>query len=85
MIENAHNLTLDRKATYQIKAPGALDENWLSWNGGVTISIESDSAGTPISTINIRADQAALHGLLHRLYSLGLPLISVVWIERGAT
>ena len=27
------------------------------------------------------ADQAALHGLLRRLYSLGLPLLSVICMQ----
>lgn len=28
-------------------------------------------------------DQAALHGLLRRLYALGLPLISADWVVSG--
>jgi hypothetical protein len=31
----------------------------------------------PVTTLTGAVDQAALHGLLRRLYSLGLPLISV--------
>jgi hypothetical protein len=81
MIENTQHLTLDRTATYQIQVPGAIDKDWLNWNGGLTIIVESDRAGTPISTLSIQADQAALHGLLRHLYSLGLPLISVIWVE----
>jgi hypothetical protein len=83
MIENAQHLTLDRITNYQIKVPGAIDMDWLDWNGGVTITVESDRAGTPISTLSIQADQAGLHGLLRHLYSLGLPLISVVLMAHG--
>jgi hypothetical protein len=70
-------LTLDQPATYLIKVPGALDGEWLDWNGGMAVTIESDENG-PISTLTITVDQAALHGLLKHLYTFGIPLISVV-------
>jgi len=72
-----HKLTLDRPATYQIKVPGHLDESWSDWDGKITITIDSDVDGLPVTTLTGKVDQAALHGLLRRLYSLGLPLISV--------
>lgn len=81
MIENAQHLTLDRTADYQIKVPGAIEKDWLDWNGGLTIIVENDHTGTPISTLVICTDQAGLHGLLRHIYSLGLPLISVNWVE----
>lgn len=81
MIEDIQELTLDRIANYQIKVPGAIDMDWLDWNGGLTVTVESDHAGTPVSTLTIQADQAALHGLLRHLYTLGLPLITVVLME----
>jgi len=37
----------------------------------------------PVTTLTGELDQAALHGLLRRLYSIGLPPISVLWIESG--
>jgi hypothetical protein len=75
-------LTLDQPATYQIKVPGHLDERWSEWAEGMTITVESEDDGPPVTTLTgVVADQAALHGLLRRLYSLGLPLISVKWVE----
>ena len=74
-------LTLDRPATYQIKVPGKLDENWPDWAEGMTIIVESDDDGQPVTTLSGILDQAALLGLLRRLYSLGLPLISVICLE----
>jgi len=47
----------------------------------MTVSVESEGTGTPVTTLTGVADQAALHGLLRRLYSLGLPLISVNCID----
>jgi hypothetical protein len=70
-------LTLDRPATYQIKVPGHLGESWSDWVGGMTITVDREDDGLPVTILTGTIDQAALHGLLRRLYSLGLPLISV--------
>lgn len=77
MNESKLKLTLDQLVTYQIKVPGALDGKWLDWNGGMEVNIENDGNG-PITTLTITVDQAALHGLLRHLYSLGIPLKSVI-------
>jgi hypothetical protein len=74
-------LTLDRPETYQIKVPGHLDEGWSEWDGGMTVAVEYDEDGRPVTILTGTLDQAALQGLLRRLYSLGLPLISVICIE----
>lgn len=74
-------LTLDRLATYQIKVPGYLEESWLDSAESMTISIESKGENPPVATITGTFDQAALQGLLRRLYSLGLPLISVICVN----
>jgi hypothetical protein len=74
-----HKLTLDRPANYQIKVPGELGESWSDWIGGMTVTTEGDDP--PITTLTGTLDQAALQGLLRRLYSLGLPLISVNCVE----
>ena len=74
-------LTLDRPATYEIKVPGQLDESWTEWDGRMTITADCESDSQPVTTLTGTIDQAALQGLLRRLYSLGLPLISVIWIQ----
>jgi len=73
-------LTLDRLVTYEIKVPGRLDESWSDWVEGMTTTVESGDTGPTITTLTIVADQAALQGFLDRLYSLGLPLLSVTCI-----
>ena len=86
MKEVKQKLTLDQPATYQIKVPGHLDESWLEWAGGMTITVENGNDRPPSTTLTGPvADQAALQSLLRRLYSLGLPLISVNWVEPGKT
>jgi hypothetical protein len=82
MIKKAkHRLTLDRPATYQIKVPGHIGESWSDWVGGMTITVESEGDDPPVTTLTGTVDQAALQGLLRRLYSLGLPLISVICVD----
>jgi hypothetical protein len=77
MKEVKQKLTLDRPATYQIKVPGHLGESWADWAGGMTITVDCEGDGLPVTTLTGTVDQAALQGLLRRLYSLGLPLLSV--------
>ena len=74
-----HKLTLDRPTTYQIKVPGEFDQSWSAWFGEMTIAVADK--GAPVTTLTGVLDQAALQSLLRRLYSLGLPLISVVCME----
>ena len=74
-------ITLDKPAIYQIKVPGELDETWSDWLGGMTIAEDSTGGGPPVTTLIGSLDQAALHSVLRRLYSLGLPLISVICVE----
>ena len=83
MREVKQKLTLDRPATYQIKVPGELDESWSDWVGGMTITVESEGKGPPFTTFTGTVNQAALHGVLRRLYSLGLPLISVQCVRHS--
>jgi len=71
-------LTLDRPVTYEIKVPGHIGRIWSDWVGGMTITFDSEGDDQPVTTLTGTLDQAALQGLLRRLYGLGLPLISVV-------
>jgi hypothetical protein len=44
----------------------------------MSITFDSEDDGPPVTTLTGTVDQAALQGLLRRLYPLGLPLISVI-------
>jgi len=65
---------------YDIRLKGHLDTRWAAWFDGLTITHDSD--GTTIMH-GLVADQAALHGLLQKTRDLGLPLISVNYVEPG--
>jgi hypothetical protein len=80
-MKNIQKLTLDRPATYQIKVPEELDQRWSDWYRGMKIVVRRDDNGLSVSILTVTADQAALQSLLRRLYSLGIPLISVVCVE----
>jgi hypothetical protein len=84
MIAYTSKLTLYQPAVYQIKVPGELDQSWSDWAGGMEISVEEGGEGDELWVTTLTGpvvDQAALQGLLRRLYSLGLPLISVICIR----
>jgi hypothetical protein len=49
----------------------------------MTVTVDSEDDSPPVTTLTGTVDQAALQDLLRRLYSLGLPLISVICIEPG--
>lgn len=77
----SRKLTLDAPVAYQVVVPGEVAGELLDWNGGLQVRIDSDADGNLYSILSITADQAGLHGFLTKLYSLGLPLISVRWAE----
>ncbi|QBR93324.1 hypothetical protein [Nocardioides euryhalodurans] len=64
---------------YEIRIQGRLDERWSAWFDDLTLSQED---GTTVLRGHV-TDQAALHGLLHKLRDLGLPLLSVTRAEPG--
>lgn len=59
---------------YQIRVKGHLDEHWSDWLEGLSLT-HLESGETLLS--GPLADQAALHGVLHKLENLGVPLIAV--------
>ena len=65
---------------YEIRLKGHLDSRWSAWFDGLSLTNESD--GTTLIHGPV-ADQAALHGLLQKTRDLGLPLISVTFVEPG--
>lgn len=69
-------------AIYHIRVQGRLDESWSDWLGELTITPQPD--GTTLLDGSI-IDQAALHGILDRLYGLNLTILSVVQVGNEAT
>ena len=65
---------------YEIRIKGHLDNRWAHWFGGLTITLE-DNGDTLLTGPVI--DQAALHGLLKKVRDLGMPLVSVNFVNSG--
>ena len=82
MTEVNQKLGLDRPGIYEIQVPGRLDESWSEWFEGMEITVASGDDVPTITTLTgTVVDEAALQGLLDRLFSLGLRLLSVVRLQ----
>lgn len=78
---NQH-LPQDQTDFYRVQVDGKIDERMQAWFEDLTISTETRTDGSTISTlVSLVADQAALHGLLNRIYTWGLLIISVTRVE----
>jgi hypothetical protein len=60
--------------TYAIRVQGYLDEQWADWFGDAEITRAENGESRLVCQVR---DQAALHGLLNRLFSLNVTLLSV--------
>jgi hypothetical protein len=59
---------------YEIRIQGRLDDRWSAWFDGLDLCRTEDGATVLRGPVT---DQAALHGLLHKLRDIGLPLLSL--------
>lgn len=63
----------DEPATYQIRLKGILDSSWSDWFDGLSINQQNSETLLEGSV----SDQAALHGILAKVYELRLTIVSV--------
>jgi hypothetical protein len=72
----------DGSGWYEIRLKGRLDSRWSGRFDGMTLTTRDGITLLEGPVV----DQAALHGLLHQLRDIGLPLVSVTQGEaRDAT
>lgn len=69
------SVSIERGSTYLIKIQGLLRENWGSWLNGMVVAFRQGDNSTLI-TVAV-PDQAALRGILNKLWDLNLRIISV--------
>jgi hypothetical protein len=63
---------------YRIQVQGCVAPRWSDWFGGLTVNEDRDAGGLPVTTLSgIVPDQAALRGIVNRLWDLNLTLITV--------
>jgi len=70
--------TMTEQDRYQIRVQGWIGERWANWFDGMTMIYEGAEDDSPITILTgLVVDQAALRGLLTRIWDLNLILISV--------
>ncbi len=79
----------DRKSCdplfYQIKIAGKINENWSDWLNGMQVSFPKREDEPQVTVLTVKvADQAALRGLLCRLWDLNLTILSIFRLEGNA-
>ena len=70
----------DESGFYEFRIKGHLNDRWASRFGDVTITLEDNGNTLLICPV---IDQAALHGLLKKVRDLGMPLLSVNFVNPG--
>lgn len=68
---------LDQAALYEIRVFGGPEADLQNWLDGMAVTTDE----TVTRVTGIVADQAALHGILQTLYSLGFSVLLVKRIE----
>jgi hypothetical protein len=69
-------------AEYEIKVEGELDESWEAWFSSMIVALEkSTDCPTTTTLTGALADQAALRGMLCRIWDLNLTIVSVRRID----
>jgi hypothetical protein len=63
-----------RGGRFEIRVRGQLDESWSDWLGGLEVKLLDNGE---MNLFGYIGDQAALMGVLNRLYGLNLTLLSV--------
>lgn len=77
MEQQRQRIALDEPAVYEIQVQGMISQHWLNYFDEMDISVEGED-GTAITTLTGQiVDQAALQGMLQKIYTLGLVLINV--------
>ena len=77
---NSRRIT-DGAGRYEIRLAGHLHPRWAGWFGALTVVNHNDGTTVISGTVT---DQSALHGLLHKVRDVGLPLLSVVRVENSS-
>ena len=71
---------------YKITIKGRLQEKWASWLNGMIMSVENTVPGNNETIITVRIpDQAALRGILNKIWDLNLTIISLMFVEDNQT
>lgn len=77
-----HHLTQHRPSVYRIVIQEPLEGDWAIWFDGMSVVVETSAQGALLTILTGPiADQAALRGLLAKIWDMNLTVISVSRIE----
>jgi hypothetical protein len=83
MPEQRGRLTMAGPAQYRVRLQGVIERNWVDQLARMKVSYRNVGTAKARTILTGEVlDQAELMGLLNRLYGLGLPLVSVQWLEQ---
>ncbi len=68
-----------QQVIYEIRVQGWIGERWMNWFQGRVLKFDED---VTILTIPV-TDQAALRGILNKIWDLNLTLVSAIRLERN--
>jgi hypothetical protein len=63
---------------YRIRVKGRLDPSWSEWLGGFTVHSQRDDNTLLVGAV---VDQAALQGILNKLFGMNLRLLSLKLVK----
>jgi hypothetical protein len=70
--------SLSQPLSYRVSVQGRVGERWQDWFEQLVITFDRGASDIPITLLEgTLADQAALHGLLRKLYTLGFVILSL--------
>lgn len=72
----------DNAYFYEIRVSGELVEQWSDWFSGMNLAVEGEQR--KVTILSGRVDQAALRGILNRIWDLNLVLIAVRRVDNVA-
>ena len=73
-----HKFNLDQPSYYKICVQGKLEARWAEFFEDMQIEVNQAPGKVPVTVLTgSLPDQAAVQGVLQKLYNLGFPLLSV--------
>lgn len=72
---------VEKTPVYQIQVRGLLDSSWSEWFGGMLVDIGQDAGGPSTVISGPVPDQAALQGILVKVWNLNLPILRVTCLS----
>ena len=74
---------MTEQTTYQIRIQGWIGPHWADWFGGLAMTYEGTEDDSLLTVLaGPVADQAALRGILCKLWDLNLTVLSVIQVEQ---